>query len=108
MNMANMTAQDFLTDFSTINVTQLINSLTTNEEGTLYGLPKFHTKDGEFKGVRIPTAIGGPNCYIDTAQKVEVAFWKMTRKEQSLPKHFVTELNDYWEDVWHCLDKPIE
>lgn len=59
--------------------------------------------EGDFRGVRIYDALGGPTMYIDTADGEVVGSWWMRGKSGKLDENVVREINEYWEDIFACI-----
>lgn len=54
--------------------------------------------DGDFQGVRIIAAYGGPNIYIDTKHGTIEGYWGMDHIEIPLPPDISNEIDRYWRE----------
>lgn len=59
--------------------------------------------DKEYRSVSIMVACGGPNIYIDTAEKAVLLYWWTDRARHYLSSDAVDAVNDWAEEYWNCL-----
>lgn len=57
---------------------------------------------GDFQGVRVMVACGGPNIWIDTnTGQVEGAWW-LTHATKGLSNDAMRVIDDYFEEIYEC------
>ena len=58
--------------------------------------------NGEFRSVQILVACGGPNIYIDTAQKRVVLYWWTDRADYPISYDAANALDEWAEEYYNC------
>lgn len=59
--------------------------------------------DREYRSVCIMVACGGPNIYIDTAEKAVLLYWWTDRARYYLSSDAVEAVDEWAEEYWNCL-----
>ena len=59
--------------------------------------------DREYRSCSIMITCGGPNIYIDTAEKAVLFYWWTDRARYYLSSDAVDAINDWAEEYWNCL-----
>ena len=59
--------------------------------------------DKEYRSVRIMIACGGPNIYIDTAEKAVLLYWWTDRARYYLSDSTVNAVDEWAEELWGCM-----
>lgn len=59
--------------------------------------------DREYRSVSIMVACGGPNIYIDTAEKAVLLYWWTDRARYYLSSEAVEAVDEWAEEYWNCL-----
>ena len=72
--------------------------LTSNDD--VDGADKF---TGDFEGVRIYDAFGGPTCYLDTREGIYVGSWWLHGATAQIDAYAIAEINEYWNDYYECI-----
>lgn len=57
---------------------------------------------GDFLGVRVYVALGGPNVWLDTRNGVIKGAWGCDREEIWLPSKIATEIDEIFEELYEC------
>lgn len=57
----------------------------------------------EYRSVSIMIACGGPNIYIDTAEKAVLLYWWTDRARYYLSSDTVNAVDEWAEEYWNCL-----
>lgn len=58
--------------------------------------------DKEYRSVRLMIACGGPNIYIDTAEKSVLLYWWTDRAEYPLSSSTCEDIDQYFEELFNC------
>lgn len=58
--------------------------------------------DGDFRGVRLMVACGGPNIYINTNSGKVEGYWWTDRADAWIPSEICDEINSVWEEYYNC------
>ena len=56
--------------------------------------------DGEYLGVTLMVAAGGPNIYIDTSEQCIKGYWGADYIEVHIPSEVAYAVSDWWKD-WY-------
>ena len=56
----------------------------------------------EYKSVKIWVTLGGPNVWIDTAEKAVKLAWGTDRAEYPVDSDTCEEIDDYMQDLYTC------
>jgi predicted RNA-binding Zn-ribbon protein involved in translation (DUF1610 family) len=59
--------------------------------------------DREYRSVSIMVACGGPNIYIDTAEKAVLLYWWTDRARYYLSSEAVEAVDDWAREYWECI-----
>lgn len=59
--------------------------------------------DKEYRSVRIMIACGGPNIYIDTAEKAVLLYWWTDSARYYLSDSAVNAVDEWAEEYWECM-----
>lgn len=59
--------------------------------------------DREYRSASIMVACGGPNIYIDTAEKAVLLYWWTDRARYYLSSDAVDAVDDWAREYWECL-----
>lgn len=54
------------------------------------------------RSVSLMVSCGGPNIYIDTAEKAVILYWWTDRAEYPLSYDVCEEINEYAQELWNC------
>lgn len=57
----------------------------------------------EYRSVRIMVACGGPNIYIDTAERAVKLYWWSERAEYMIDSEVCDEIDSIFEEYFNCL-----
>ena len=58
--------------------------------------------DGEYRGVRLMVACGGPNIYIDTLEKAVMLYWWGERASYPIDYDVIEDIDNIWEENYNC------
>ena len=58
---------------------------------------------GDYRGVRLMIACGGPNVYVDTRRKEVFLAWGGDYADAYLPTEVCDEIDQIWEESYQCL-----
>lgn len=59
--------------------------------------------DGEFHGVRLLIAFGGPTIYIDTLHMAVEGYWGRDEWNEPLGTSVADDINTYWANCYHMV-----
>lgn len=59
-------------------------------------------RDGDYKGVRLLLAYGGPNVYLDTYFRTLELYWGTESATVDLLPNEAAEVDDMWREVYYC------
>lgn len=58
--------------------------------------------DWEYKSCKLYVTLGGPNVWIDTAEKAVKLAWGTDREEYGLDWDVCDEIDQYWAETYEC------
>lgn len=58
------------------------------------------TSDRQYRSARVLIGYGGPNVWIDTADRELEVYWGSGAERRALPREFVEGLDDALEELW--------
>lgn len=58
--------------------------------------------DWEYKSCKLYVTLGGPNVWIDTAEKAVKLAWGTDREEYGLDWEVCDEIDQYWAETYEC------
>lgn len=61
--------------------------------------------DGAYRSVRLMVACGGPNIYIDTAEKAVKLYWWTEYAEYPIDDDAVNAVDEWAEDLYECTKR---
>ena len=61
--------------------------------------------DWEYKSCKLYVTLGGPNVWIDTAEKAVKLAWGTDREEYGLDWDVCDEIDQYWSETYECARK---
>lgn len=103
--------RDYLEDIYT-ELNEIYEGKATNDDGeqaTMYdyfddALDWEYTIDrnGEYIGVRVYVALGGPNVWIDTRRGEIGGAWGADRADQWLPREICDEIDEIFSEYYAC------
>lgn len=57
--------------------------------------------DRKYRSVRLMIAYGGPNIYVDTAEKAVVLYWGTERAKYPISTDVVNAIDEIWNDAYN-------
>lgn len=78
-------------------------SFFTEPSNEVYDVAYTVGGDGEYRGVRLMVACGGPNIYIDTNRGIVEGCWWTDHAESWLPSEVCEEIDLVWSDFYQMM-----
>ena len=75
--------------------------LFSNED--VYDIEYMIGGDGEYRGVRLMVACGGPNVYINTQRREVEGYWSLDSATAWLPSEICEEIDEVWSEYYSMM-----
>jgi len=75
--------------------------LFSNED--VYDIEYMIGGDGEYRGVRLMVACGGPNVYINTQRREVEGYWSLDSATAWLPSEICEEIDQVWSEYYSMM-----
>lgn len=71
--------------------------------GEIYDTEYYIGGDGEYRGVRLMIACGGPNVYIDTREREVQLYWWQDHARYYIDKDVCDAIDELYEDIYRSI-----
>ena len=75
--------------------------LFSNED--VYDIEYMIGGDGDYRGVRLMVACGGPNVYINTKRREVEGYWSLDSATAWLPSEICEEIDEVWSEYYSMM-----